>query len=425
MKVLIIGNGIAGNETAFKLRKLNSDIEITIISAEKYPEYDPCSLPYYIGGDISRKIVFRKKLYDYKINNINLVLDNEVTSIDTKAKNVTTVNGKNVLYDKLVLAYGGGVFVPPIKGIGLKGVFCCKKLSDAEKIIEHKGKKAVVVGSGAIGVEVAEALKKKGYDVVIIELLDRILPTMFDEYIAKKLEKALINYGINVLVNEKVEEVIGISEVTGIKTDKREIKCDTVIFATGVVIDKTLARSANINTNKGIIVNNYLKTNIKDIYACGDCIESKDAITGEDCLYQLKHNAIEQAYIVSQNISGCEKEYIGAYPFARAYFFETRSCSFGKTLNSYQDKKNIELIKYEKTNDYLQIILKDGKIVGAQSIGRYGDNIGLLMGAMWREDDINNIRKNKEAILQIGSKYPWTYRKLISLLDINVYKKLK
>lgn len=418
MKIVIVGNGIAGNQVAFSLRRLNFPCNITIISAEKYPEYDPCSLPYFISGEVTRDVIFRKNINDYKKNNINLILDNKAILIDSKTKKVITEKGDEFQYDKLILAYGGKLFIPDIKGINKKGVFSCKQLYDADKLNSFKGKTAVVIGSGAIGIEVAEALKRKGYEVSIIELLDWIMPAMFDEPAAVILEKALNNYGIQIFTGEKVIRIEGRTNVTGLTTDKRKIPCDTVVIATGVVLDKLLAESAGIHIGRGIIVNDKMETNIKDIFACGDCAEAFDACSGENCNYQLKHNAIEQANIIAQNISGYNINYVGAYSFARAHFFKTYASSFGKTMKVIKEIKDIEIIDRENNNNYLRVILKSGKVIGAQAIGKYADNMGLLLSAMWQQNDINELRNNWQKILQFNSPYPWTYRKLGYLLGL-------
>ena len=140
---------------------------------------------------------------DYKQYNIDLKFNQKVVSITPEAKFVTTDTGVEIGYDKLVLAHGGDLFIPPIAGICNAGVFSCKQLHETEKLESHKGRSAVVIGSGAIGIEAAEALKKKGYDVYIIELLGWILPALFDESTAKRLEAAMEGYGMICIPEKK------------------------------------------------------------------------------------------------------------------------------------------------------------------------------------------------------------------------------
>ncbi|WP_419658978.1 NADH oxidase [Desulfosarcina variabilis str. Montpellier] len=408
MKIVIVGNGIAGNQVAFSIRKRCRKTDVCIVSAENVPEYDPCSLPYFLGGDCEEQSVFRKLAQDYTDNRIDLMVNSKVASISPDVKTIVTENGTSISYDKLVLAHGGDLFIPPIDGIRNQGVFSCKQFYETLKLRSHHGTRAVVIGSGAIGIEAAEALKKKGYEVTIIELLDWILPALFDEVTAKRLEAAMETYGIHVHTGEKVMRINGDQTVTGVTTDKREIPCDTVVVATGVVPGVALARTAGIATERGIQVDRYMQTSVPDIYACGDCVETIDACTGEMAMFQLKHNAIEQGEIVARNILGEQVKYLGAYAFARAHFFDTHAVTFGKTMRATDcvlgDK---ELIERENGDDYLRVVLLDGKVVGGQAIGKYADSIGFFIGAMWRKDDMNRMRRKLAQLPSTGAAHAW------------------
>lgn len=417
MKVVIIGNGIAGNTVAFSIRERSRQTQILIVSSETFPEYDPCSLPYFLGGDCEEGAVYRKKPEDYGKSGIDVLYGSKAVSISPESKTVHTENGHAIGYDKLVLAHGGDLFIPPIPGIRNAGVFSCKQLGETLKLRAHKGKSAVVIGSGAIGIEAAEALKKRGYEVHVIELLGWILPALFDEPTAKRLEVAMEGYGIHVHTGEKVVQITGEGAVTGVVTDKRHIDCDTVVVATGVVPGVALARTAGIETGRGIQVDRHMRTSVPDIYACGDCVETIDACTDEVAMFQLKHNAIEQGQIAARNILGDSVRYLGAYAFARAHFFGTHAVTFGKTLRATEcllgDK---ELIEKERGGDYLRIILLDGKVIGGQAIGAFADKIGYFIGAMWRRDDMNRLRKKLEHLPPEAAPYAWHQIHMGSLL---------
>jgi len=420
MKLVIIGNGIAGNQVAGIVRQHCPGSEICIISAESVPEYDPCSLPYFLGGDVEKKDVFRKKNQTLG-KTIDLVFNNRVVSIDPGKKHVITDKGRKIDYDKLVLAHGGDLFIPPIDGIGNPGVFSCKQLLETEKLCSHKGSCAVVIGSGAIGIEAAEALKKRGYEVFIIELLDWILPTLFDQPTAKRLELAMEGYGIHVCTGEKVVQIKGETVVTGVVTDKQQISCDTVVVSTGVIPGTALARTAGIETNRGILVNEKMETSVPDIYACGDCVETIDACTGEAAMFQLKHNAIEQAQVAGKNIAGRNTRYSGAYAFARAHFFNTHAATFGKTLRGTECLLGTpEIIEREDGKDYLRVLLLDGKVIGGQAIGQYANSMGLLMGAMNRKEDINQLRRKWKQTARAGSLYKLPQIRLGQILGYEI-----
>jgi len=417
MKLVIIGNGIAGNQVAFDVRRKDRLARITILSAETVPEYDPCSLPYYLGGECGRTDVFRKTPEDYTACSIDLVYDSRVVSIDPEAKAVTTHGGGQIGYDKLVLAHGGDLFTPPIPGIDNPGVFSCKQLAETEKLAAHPGSSAVVIGSGAIGIEAAEALKRKGYAVHVVELMDWILPSLFDQPTARRLETALKGYGIHVFTKEKVLEIKGTGKVTAVVTDRRTIACDTVVVATGVVPGTALARTAGIDTGRGIQVNRQMQTSVPDIYACGDCVETIDACTGETAMFQLKHNAIEQAQVAASHINGEKTRYLGAYAFARAHFFSTHAATFGKTQRATDcilgDKRVIER---EDKDNYLRVMLLNNQIVGGQAIGTFADGLGLLIGAMWRKDDFMEIAAKVRTTPRSGAVHTWPMLRLGHLL---------
>jgi NADH oxidase (H2O2-forming) len=419
MKVVIVGNGIAGNEVAFSLRRARKNWEVTIVSAEHVPEYDPCSLPYFIGRDVPRRTVFRKTWEDYSNHRIRLITGQRVTAIDPEACEICTENGLKLEYDRLVLAHGGSLFIPPIPGIDKSGVHSCKHLAEADRLDQHAGSVAVVIGSGAIGIEAAEALKKRGYDVTIIELLDWILPALFDPETSRRLEESLNRCGIRVLSSETVLHIEGNEKVCAVVTDKRRIPCDTVVIATGVVPGKALAQTAGIEVDRGIRVNGHMQTSAAAVYACGDCVETVDACTGEDAMFQLKHNALEQAQIAARHILGETIAYPGAYAFARAHFFDTHAATFGKTTRATQcELGQLEIIERDEGEDYMRIIVKEGAVVGGQAIGKFADFIGLFMGAMWRKDNIPAIRQNWPLISRPGAPYPWTFRKIGELIGL-------
>jgi NADH oxidase (H2O2-forming) len=396
MRIVIIGNGIAGNQVASKVRENNKTDEICIVSAESFPEYDPCSLPYFLGGDVPREAVFRKRMDDYKARNIDLVLDSRVAAIDAEARCIKTENRLSLDYDTLVLAHGGSLFIPPIGGVDMPGVYSCKQLGEIDKLRAHKGQRAVVVGSGAIGIEVAEALKKNGYHVSIIELVDYILPALFDEATSRQLEAALNRCGIEVFTSEKVIRIEGQGTVEKVITDKRTLDCDTVVIATGIVPGISLAKTAGIEVARGIKVNDRMQTSVASIYACGDCVETVDVCTGEDAMFQLKHNAIDQAEIVAANILGSPKRYSGAYTFARVHFWDTHAATFGKTTHATNcELGELEIIEKQKASDYLRLILKDDIIVGGQAIGGFARHLGSFMAAMRRGDKFSRLQKRR------------------------------
>lgn len=420
VRIVIVGNGIAGNAAASGIRRYDRSCEIVIVSAENCPAYDPGALPYYVGGDVPRKVVFFRDGGDYERDGVETRFGDRVVGIDGKAKKIVLESREYLDYDRLIIATGGDQVIPPIKGVDKEGVFCCKILADADGLAEHRGSVGVVIGSGLIGIEAAEALKKRGYEVYLIELMDWIMPRVFDREAAELLKAALEMNGINVLVGEKVLSINGERCVQGVTTDKREIKCDTVVLAAGVVPSSRIAADAGIEVTKsrGIKVDEYLSTSEKDIYACGDCVESWDAISGESSLYLLRHNALEQAEVAAANCLGLQKRYAGAWNFTRAHFFHTHAVSIGKTVATMSDASGVELVERRMNGSYYRLILKDGFLVGAQAIGRYADKMGILLGAMRRRVNMAELRSEMEKVTRLNSPYPWNYRVIARYLSV-------
>lgn len=411
LHTVIIGNGIGGNAAAFGIRNYDRNAKITIVTRENCPEYEPGALPYYVGGKIPRQNVFLNNFDDYKSNNIDLIVQ-EAKEIDSEQKKVYLDRGSELTYDNLVIAAGGDLVMPPIKGIEKEGVYGCKVLADADALYARNGKAAVVVGSGLIGIEASEALKEKGFEVYLLELAGWIMPRTFDEYAAKKLEKGLTENGIHVLTNERLLSINGDSKVDSVTTDKREIQCDTVVLAIGVAPSTGLARQAGteIGLTRGIKVNERMMTTVRDIYACGDCAETTDAITGERVLIQLRHNALEQGKVIAKNCAGIPSVYPGAWSITRAHYFNTDSVSIGKTLTGIADQTDVEVIEREFGNDYCRLILNKGKLAGAHAVGRFAKDMGILFGSMWRKDDLAELRAQWQKVTLINSCYPWHYR---------------
>jgi NAD(P)H-nitrite reductase large subunit len=196
-RFVVLGNGIAGVSAAQAMRRLDREASITIISEEPHPTYSACVLPDYLSGEISRERVFVRGFPDYSRENIHLITSERAIALDPDRKRIL-LHAESVAYDKLIVATGSKPMIPPIHGTNRKGVFTFKSIEDGDSICRWEGHTAVVIGSGPIGVEVSLSLKKRGYRVFLIELLDRILPQVFDEYPACLIRDALKSIDIDV-----------------------------------------------------------------------------------------------------------------------------------------------------------------------------------------------------------------------------------
>ena len=315
--ILIIGGGPAGVVAAITAKKHYPSKKITLVRKNEKGVV-PCGIPYIFNrlNSVEQNLMSDKPLLD---NEIELII-NEVIEIETKDKKVVLENGDTINYDKLILALGSISQPVSIPGIEKENVWMVKKDYDyLEKFREAalKSKNVVIIGGGFIGVEFAEELSSiEGLNVSIIEKLDHCLVTNFDKEFVLSAEERLKNKGVNILTNKTVKEISGKEKVESVELDSGEkLQADLVILSIGAKPNVELAQKAGIKVieKSGIAVDEYLKTNIEDIYAIGDCAQTKDFITGKDIPMMLASVATTEARIAASNLYQIEliKENMG------------------------------------------------------------------------------------------------------------------
>lgn len=314
MKVVIVGGGAGGMSTASNIRKLDKDIEITVITRDNKVAYSPCAIPYVLSGAIESfdDIVMRTP-EDYKNKNIDVIVEAEVTAVDSKVKTVTyQKDGEETVldYDKLVLATGGNPFIPPMQGVDLDGVFRIRNIDDGMRVQEaiKDAKSAIVTGAGLIGIEIAFALKQQGLNVILSEMLPQIVPRSLDKDMSDILVEYLEIEGIQVVLGKPITKLLGDGKVEkACFGDEDLYDADMVIMATGVRAELELAKMAGCEIGRwAILVNDRMETSVEDVYAVGDCVESKDLILGSNTISQLGTTAVREAKTLARTI--CDKK---------------------------------------------------------------------------------------------------------------------
>ena len=395
--LVIIGNGVAGNNAAFSARKLDPYMSILIIGNECYPEYAVGALPDYLEGHLKREQVFIRSEADYVKNNIHLRMGECALKVDPSKKEIETDKGM-IIYKKLVLALGTVAFIPPVPGADLAGNFVMKRLSDVEKISAYHPESAVVIGSGAIGLETSLALKGKGVEsVTLIELMDWVIPKSVDEFTARQIEAELKEHGINVLTGENVKMVQGQGKVQQVVTDKRSIKCDMALWAVGVrpVVDLAKDMGVELGVTRGIKVNSWMQTNLDDVYACGDCVESTDIFTQKPVLNMLWEAAARQGTVAGANCVQETTEYPGSFAVLLTYVGNRPVLAFGLTQKDLTGQI-FEVLEHKGERSYQRVIMQGGKIMGVQMLGTL-DGSGWMLAQLKKGSplDINRL-KNRE-----------------------------
>ena len=335
--IVIIGGNACGPKAAARARRCDQLARITLIEQGKHLSQATCGLPYYISGVIKSEsaMVTRKPDYFREVMNMEVFTGTRAESIDPQSHKVKLLNlGRNqkftIAYDKLVLATGSVPAVPNFPGKHLDGIFTVTKLEDANSIrraiSSSNTRKATIIGAGLIGMEMAEAFAFMGLNVTVIELLDRVLPTLLDSEIAAHVMKHLQEKGIHVLLGERVTGFKGDKNgwVHTVTTADREIETELVLLALGAKPNTELARKAglDIGTTGGIAINEYLQTSNADIYAGGDCVENVNRITGRKMLAPIGSTANKHGRVIGTNITGSCETFHGVLGTAIAKIFD-------------------------------------------------------------------------------------------------------
>ena len=323
MKILIIGGVAAGTKTAAKLKREDRSAEVTVITKDRDISYAGCGLPYYVGGLIENReeLIVNTPAKYAGLTGVEVKTGKEAIALcaDKKeviVKDVETGAEEAYGYDKLVLTVGASPAKLPIEGTDLSGVFQMRTPDDAENIRsyveENQVKKAVVIGAGFIGLEVAENLKAKGVQVTVIDFASQILPNIVDAEVAVYAKKHLLKEGIRVITGTKAEAIMGDNHVTGVKTSAGLLRCELLIMAAGIRPNTDFLQNSGLEMFKGtILVDKTMKTNLEDVYAAGDCVMVTNRITGKPQWSPMGSSANMEGRTLAQILTGTKKEYPG------------------------------------------------------------------------------------------------------------------
>lgn len=426
MKYLIVGAVAGGASTAARLRRNDEHAEIVIFEKGEYISYANCGLPYYIGDVIKdRDDLFVQTAASFHERfNIDVRTLTEVLSIDPsaktiKAKNQTTGEIYEESYDRLVLSPGAEPIRPSLPGIASEGIFTLRNVADTDYIksyVQNKEtKKAVVIGAGFIGLEMAENLHNLGIEVTIIEKSNQILAPV-DFPIAALLQKHIRSKGVKLKLNTSVSGFERDKNGLSVKLDNGDsIDTNLVILSIGVKPDTKLASAANLKLGeaRGIWVNEYLQTSDPNIYAVGDAIEFMNPITNRSMITYLAGPANKQGRICANNlVNGNTEKYVGSINTAIVKVFDMTVATAG-TASKHLTDANIEHVVSTTSSgshagyypDAKQMVIKlafsptDGRLLGAQIAGYDGvdKRLDILSSAIKRNSNIAELTEFEHA----------------------------
>lgn len=409
-KIVIIGAVALGPKVACRLRRLDPQAEITLIDRDNLISYGGCGIPYYVGGDINdledlystSAHIIRDKHFFETCKGIKVLTQVEASRIDREKKRIKIrylQSGEEdfLKYDKLVLATGATPVRPPFPGSNLPNVFIISDLHDAEHIkkmmTQGKVGKAVVIGGGAVGLEICEALTDLwGIETTLIEMENQVLPTLLGKCIARVVKAHMEEKGVRVLIDEKVKQIYQDSP-TGtlqIETSATTIAADIVILSTGVRPNTHMAAEAGIGigSSGGIQVDRRMRTNDPDIYAGGDCIELRNLVSGENTLMALGSLANRQGRIIATNINGGNSQLDGTVGTFCIKVFDLGVAKAGLTFRQaketgydpvYSVVSQADHAHFYPSSELLYISLiadkKSRNILGIEAAGKHGDAV--------------------------------------------------
>lgn len=421
MKIVVIGGVAAGMSAAARARRLDEKAEIVVLERGDHVSFANCGLPYHIGGVIKDRDALLLQTPQSLQDSLNLEvrIRHEATGIDRKARhvlvrNLETGNEYEEKYDKLVLAPGAAPFRPPVPGVDNPRVFVLRNVTDMDRIISalpKKGGKAVVVGAGYIGVEVAENFKELGLDVDIVELTEQILPP-FDNEMVHDLEERMRAHGINLHLGVSAKSFEDVKDKVSVNLSRgNSLEADVVVMCVGVRPETTLARAAGLELGEsgGIRVDNHMRTSDPDIYAAGDVVEVTNAVTGVNQLIPLAGPANRQGRVAAENICGRNTVYTSTQGTAIVKVFDMTGAMTGVTekqlLKLGRPFSKIYLHPAGHSSYYpgtapmhLKLLYdpENGKVLGAQAVGFDGidkriDVIATAIRAKMTVEDLQSL----------------------------------
>jgi nitrite reductase (NADH) large subunit len=333
----------------------------------------------------------------YREQNINIHLEKPVTRIFPDSQEIEVEGGTREEYESLLLANGSFSFMPPFKGTDKKGVFALRTLDDAFELLEYleNHQRVVIIGGGLLGLETARAMKSRGAQVEVVEFFDRLLPRQLDDQAASLLKAQIENMGIKIQLGLATEEVLGQNEVKGLRfKGEREIEADMAIVAAGVRPNIRIAKEAGLDTDRGLVVDDYLQSSNPKIFGAGDVIQHKGKV------YGIIPASFNQARVVASNILGKKEEYEGTVPSNTLKVVGIDAMCAG-LVNPEEDSYEVFRKEKKEKGIFKKVVIHQGVVVGA-----------IWMGTKKGAGEINrlisqkiNVEKFKDSLLDDDFDY--------------------
>ena len=382
MRHIILGAGPAGVIAAETLRKLDPDCQITLVGDEPEPPYSRMAIPYYLVDHIDEQGTYLRKTRDHFEKRAIEQVQDRVTRVRTDRQSVSLASGAELSYDKLLIATGSNPITPPIPGIASQGVHACWTLEDARNIIRlaSPGARVVLIGAGFIGSIILEALARRGTNLTVVEVENRMVPRMMNDVSGNLIRRWCEGKGLQILTSTRVEAIEPGTGDQGlsVKLDNgSSLDAGLVISATGVRANIGFLEGSGIRVDAGVQVNNQLQTSDANVYAAGDVAQGLDFSTGEYSVQAIQPTAVEHGRIAASNMAGHVQLHRGTINMNVLDTMGLISSSFGSWMG-VAGGDSAELHDAERFR-YLNLQFQDDRLVGASSLG-LTDHIGVIRG---------------------------------------------
>lgn len=395
-KYLIIGNSAAGIGAVEGIRMYDKKGKITVITRERTEAYARPFIVNYAGNKADRSAVYYNNPDYLKSLKADILYGQKAVQVLGKEQKVLLENKEEILFEKLLIASGGNPIKPKIKGDESPQVITFMTLEDAEKMKELAGpemQRAVVLGGGLIGLKAAEALTDLMKEVVMVELADYILSRVMDRKAASLMQAQMEKKKVSVLVRNSVEEIISRrGKVSGVKLkDGSKVECQIVVIAIGVTPNLDFIDRNEIKANRGILVDNYLRTSAENIFAAGDAAEANDIVTGEKSVIAIWPVAKKQGFYAGMNMTGEMKPYSGGLVENVLEFNDMPVISYG--LINAGPGNGYEVLVKEEPDRYLKLILRKNVLMGVIIVNNL-ETPGIFRDLIINKIDISHVKQD-------------------------------
>lgn len=392
---LILGNGPAAVNAVEAIRGRDADTPIVLVAREGEHTYSRPLITYRLGGLVDEGGMDYRGRDFYEANGVEARLGLEAVKVDSDSRTVLCGDGSRLGFEKLLIATGGAPIRPAIAGLDSAGVFTFTTWSDeraVEAYIESRRvRRAVVLGGGLIGLKCVEALHRRGLEVTVVELADRILPACLDADASRLAEGALRRAGVNVRTGLTVRKALRRRRaIAGVQlADGTRLTCELLVVAIGVRPELALVAGTGIRIDRGIRVDERMATSAEGIYAAGDVAQAADAVGGQSRPVPILPAAARQGRVAGTNMAGGDARYDGALAMNAVDVLGLATISVGQAIEAEGDQVLRRLD--EKHNAYRKIVLRDNRIVGAIFVGNIG-RAGIFTGLIRSRVDVGGFK---------------------------------